>query len=191
MSYLDALTVGPSPRKILKSVAIGTIALTGGVAMLAGLLELLAAAGLLGLVGVPAWLWSARWSIVAWTAAVAAGYRTVALAGAVLLARPRLEIGPDGFIEYGVVGRRARRWTDINGPFNLVRVGWPVGIFPQPAVAYRLTGACKASTRITPIAALGENDEGILTCGELEIGAEELADLLNRWKKGDAFDFRM
>jgi hypothetical protein len=51
-------------------------------------------------------------------------------------------------------------------------------------VAYRLTDTFKESALIKPVASLAGNDEAILICGELAIGAGELADVLNRWRQG-------
>jgi hypothetical protein len=175
------VTVGPSPLKILGSVAIASVAITVGVTILVVFLELLAAVGLLGLLAVSPWLWSYRWMIIACTAALVACYCGIAVLGAVIWARPRVEIGPDGFVDYGIVGHRSRRWSDIKGSFTVIRVGWPIGVGLQPVVAYRLTDAFKESARIKPVASLAGNDEAILICGELAIGAEELADVLNRW----------
>jgi hypothetical protein len=175
------VTVGPSPLKILGSVAIASVAITVGVTILVVFLELLAAVGLLGLLAVSPWLWSYRWMIIACTAALVACYCGIAVLGAVIWARPRVEIGPDGFVDYGIVGHRSRRWSDIKGSFTVIRVGWPIGVGLRPVVAYRLTDAFKESARIKPVASLAGNDEAILICGELAIGAEELADVLNRW----------
>ena len=102
--------------------------------------------------------------------------------GAVIWARPRVEIGPDGFVDYGIVGHRSRLWNDIEGSFTVIRVGWPIAVGLRPVVAYRLNETFKKSARIKPVASLEGNDEAILICGELAIGAGELADLLNRWK---------
>jgi hypothetical protein len=178
------VTVGPSPLKVLGSVAIASVAISVGVTILVVFLELLAAVGLLGLLAVPPWLWSYRWIITACTAALVACYCGIAVLGAVIWSRPRVEIDPDGFVDYGIVGHRSRRWSDIKGSFTVIRVGWPTGVGLRPVVAYRLTDAFKESARIKPVASLAGNDEAILICGELAIGAEELADVLNRWKQG-------
>jgi hypothetical protein len=161
-------------------------ATTIGVTILVASLELLASAGLLGRVPLPLWLWSHRWLVVACTAVLVACYCGLAVLGAALWARPRVEIGPDGFVDYGVVGRRARCWGDIQGEFTVIRVGWPVGLRPRPVVAYRLTDAFKQSARVRPLNSLAGNDEAILICGELVIEAGELADVLNRWKQREA-----
>jgi hypothetical protein len=132
----------------------------------------------------PSWLWSYRWIIVGCTAAIVACCCGIAILGAVLWTRPRIEIGPEGFVDYGVIGHRWRSWSDIEGSFTVIRVGWPFSVGLQPVVAYRLTEAFKDLARIKPVASLAGNDEAILICGELAIGAGELADFLNRWKQG-------
>jgi hypothetical protein len=171
-------TVGPSPLKILAKLAIVSGATTGGVTILVVFLELLAAVGLLGVLAVPPELWSYRWIIIACTAALTACYCGIAVLGAIIWRRPRVEIGPDGFVDYGILGHRSRRWSDIEGSFTVIRFGW------GRVVAYRLTDTFKESARINPIASLAGNDEAILICGELAIAARELADVLNRWKQG-------
>ncbi|HEY7119953.1 MAG TPA: hypothetical protein VH475_25415 [Tepidisphaeraceae bacterium] len=178
------VTVGPSPLRIFAGIAIASVAITVGLTIVVAFLELLAAVGLLGFLPVPIWLWSHRWVIVACMAAVLACYCGIAVLVTAMTGRPRLEIGADGFVDYGIVGRRSRRWSDITGSFTVIRVGWPIGLGMRRVVAYRLTDACKESARIKPIGSLGENDEAILICPELTMGATELADLLNRWKQG-------
>jgi hypothetical protein len=98
-------------------------------------------------------------------------YCGIAVLGAVSWARPRVEIGPDGFVDYGIVGHRSRRWSDIKGSVTVIRVGWPIGVGLRPVVAYPLTDAFKESARIKPVASLAGNDEAVLICGELAIGA--------------------
>jgi hypothetical protein len=133
----------------------------------------------------PPWLWTHRWSVVAGLTTFLALYRGIALVGAVFGSRPRIEISDEGFTDYGVLGQRSRRWSDIEGNFTVLRVGWPLALGLWPLVAYRLTDACKKSTRIgDPIASLQGNDEAILICEELSISAAELADILNQCKHG-------
>jgi hypothetical protein len=162
------VTVGPSPLKILGKVAIVAIAMTVGAPILVVFVGFLAAPALLSHV----------WIITACTAALGACYCGIAVLGAVIWGRPRVEIGPDGFVDHGVLGHRTRRWSDIEGSFTVIRFGW------GRVVAYRLTDTFKESARINPIASLAGNDEAILICGELAIAARELADVLNRWKQG-------
>jgi hypothetical protein len=132
---------------------------------------------LVGFVASP-WLLSSAWAIIGCTAALLAGYCGAATLGAVVCRRPRVEIGPDGFVTYGLVGHRSRRWTDIEGRFAVIRVGL------QSAVAYRLAGDLKESARIRPATSPAGSDETILICGELAMGAGQLADVLNQWKDG-------
>jgi hypothetical protein len=162
------VTVGPSPLKVLGKLAIAAVAITVGASILVVFVGSLAAP----------WLLSHAEIIIACTAALLACCCGVAVPGAAVWGRPRVEIGPDGFVTRGVIGNRSRRWSDIEGSFTVIRVGL------QSMVAYRLTDAFKESARIQPSASLAGNDEAILFCGELAIGAGELADVLNRWKQG-------
>jgi hypothetical protein len=184
MSSSATVTIGPSPRKIIGGIVVASMAILGGLTILVLALEFLASVGLLGLLPVSPRLWARRWAIVGGLATLFAGYRGVALLGTMAWGRPRVEIGPDGFADYGVIGRRSRRFLDIEGSFTVIRVGWPFAVGWQPVVAYRLTDAFKASTRIRPLDFLPGYDEAILVCGELAIGAAELADLLNDRKRG-------
>jgi hypothetical protein len=162
----SAVTVGPSPLKLLGTAVITSVAGIAGVSILVVVLGFLAAP----------WLLSHAGTIITGTAALLACYWAIAVPVAVVCGRPRVEIGPDGFETHGILGHRARRWSDIDGGFAVVRVGL------QRAVAYRLTGAFKESARIQPIASLARqgHDEAILFCGELTMGAGELAQVLNR-----------
>jgi hypothetical protein len=168
------VAVGPSPLKVFWKLAIASIAITVAAPIFVVFVGFLAAPSLL----------SYAWIITACTAALGACYCGFAVYGAVNWGRPRVEIGPDGFVDYGIIGHRSRRWSDIEGSFTVIRVGWPIGIGLQSVVAYRLTDDFKASARIRPIASLEGNDEAILICAELAIGARELADVLNQWKQG-------
>jgi hypothetical protein len=182
MSSPDIATVGPNPFKVWGQLAIATVAITGGATMLVVVLEFLAAAGLLGWVPLPPWLWLHHRSVITCISVLLVGYCAIAPLVAVISGRPKIEIGPEGFVDYGVVGHRSRRWNDIEGSFTVIRVGWPMAFGLRPVVAYRLTDAFKQSARIKPVASLEGNDEAILICSELAIGAGELADLFNRWK---------
>src|SRR5437588_13127170 len=115
MTSPASVTVGPGALKVVGSSAIAFVAITAGATILVMFLELLAAVGLLGLLGLPPWLWSYRWMIIACTAALVACYCGMAVLGAIIWARPRVEIGPDGFVDYGILGHRSRRWSDIEG----------------------------------------------------------------------------
>jgi hypothetical protein len=166
MSPAPSVTVGPSPLKIFGGIALLSIAGTGGVAIFVVFFGFLA----------HPWLLANAWTIIAGAAALLAGWCALAVFGALIWRRPRVEIDSDGFVTQGTFGRRPRRWNDIEGGFAVIRVGL------QSVVAYRLTDAFKECVRIQPISSLAEYDEAISFCGELAIGAEELADLLNRWK---------
>jgi hypothetical protein len=144
-----SVTVGPSPLKILRQVAIVFVAGTVGFSILVAFL---------GFLGAP-WLLFNAWTIIACTAVLLACYCAIAVLGAVIWGLPRVEIGPDGFVDHGVLGHRSRRWSDIKGSFTVIRVGWPIGVGLRPVVAYRLTDAFKESARIRPVASLAGNDE--------------------------------
>jgi hypothetical protein len=51
----------------------------------------------------------------------------------------RLELGPEGFTSYNAFGRIAqkRAWEDVEGHFQIVKMGW------NDAIAYQLSAACK------------------------------------------------
>jgi hypothetical protein len=161
------MTVGPSPLKVLVGTAMVTVLATVGACIL-----ILFTACL----GNPWPLLHARWIVVC-TAAAFAGFSGFAVLGALVWARPRVEIGPDGFVTQGFLGRRPRRWEDVDGDFAAVRSGW------QRVVAYRITAAARARAGPRPSNSPKGYDEAILFCTELSIGARELADLLNRWKR--------
>jgi len=117
-----------------------------------------------GFLAVP-WLLSHAGTIIAGTAALLACYCGIAVLGAAVWGRPRVEIGPDGFTDRGILGHRSRLWGDIEGNFVDVTGRW------QSVVAYHLTDAFKASAWVRPITSPAGNDEAILICGELAIGS--------------------
>jgi hypothetical protein len=167
-----SLTVGPSPLKILGKVTIAAVAGTAGVCIF---IVFMACSG-------NQWPLSNASIIIPCTAALFACYCGIAVLGAIIWGRPRIEIGPDGFVDHGILGHRLRRWSDIEGDFAVIRVGLQFGL--QSVVAYHVTSAFKESARIKPIRSLAGYDEAILIGGELAIGARELAEVLNRWKQG-------
>ena len=167
MTPPPSVTVGPSPLKVLGQVVLASFAGTAGLSILIVGLGFLANAWLLFHAGV----------IIACTAALFAGFCVFAVLCTVLRNRPRVEIGRDGFVSQGAFGRRPRRWTDVEGGFAAVKVGF------RSVVAYRLTDAAKASDRVKPVAPPAGYDDAIPFCGELAIGARELAEVLNRWKQ--------
>jgi hypothetical protein len=165
------MTVGPSPLKILAATAFAAVAGTAGAAILVVFL---------GFLQTP-WLLLHFQAIIVCTAAALVAFSAFAVFGSIRWVRPRVEIGPEGFVTYGMAGRRPRRWSDIEGDFAVLRVGW------RKAVVYRLTDAFKASAPVAPLKpthSLAGNDEAILFCEELALGARELAEVLNQWKRG-------
>jgi hypothetical protein len=171
--HLPSLVIGPSPLKVLGSVVLLSVV---------GTLGLSALILFLGFAGTPWWLANARF-LITWIVALLACFCGIAVIGAMIWGRPRIEIGPDGFVCQGIAGRRARRWTDIAGDFSTSRK------WPWPVVAYRLTDAAKESTKTPPpppplTAPPAGYDECISFCGELAMGHSELAEVLNRRKQG-------
>lgn len=167
------VTVGPKPLKIFGEIALLCIAGTAGVSILVLFLGFLA----------HPWFLSNARIIIACTVAILVCWCTVAVLGALLWGRPRVDIGPDGFTDYGILGHRSRNWRDIEGSFTVIQVSWPFAVGRRRVVAYRLTAACKKSAHGKPTWLAG-HDEAILICAELAIRAGELAEVLNRWKQG-------
>jgi hypothetical protein len=168
-----AITIGPRPLKILGEVALVSIAGTAGVSILVVFLGFLT----------HPWFLSNAPIIIACAAAILICWCVIAVLGAILWGRPRVEIRPEGFTDYGILGHRSRRWSDIDGSFTVIPVGWPFAVGRRRVVAYRLTGALKESAR-GQSAWLAGNDEAILICPELAIGADQLVEVLNSWKQG-------
>jgi hypothetical protein len=129
------------------------------------------------------WFLSNALIIIACTAAILVCFCAIAPVGAIVWHRPRVEIGLDGFADYGILGHRSRRWSDVEGNFTVIQVGWPFAVGSRHVVAYRLTSAFKDAAR-KKFASMSGNDEAILICPELAIKAEELAKVLNQWKQG-------
>jgi len=172
MTESNSITINPSLPRALVKLALLAIASTVAAAIL-----------------VPAFgyfllppLWAHKETVIICFAAFMAFW---VLLGAIVIPighRPRVEIGPDGFVTQGIVGRRTRRWSDVAGEFTVVTVKW------QRHVAYRLTREFKESTPPSPSAAMAGYDEAIIFCGELSIDAQQLADLLNHWKENARID---
>lgn len=167
MTPSPSVTIGPSPLRILGKILIVSVATTAFAAAFVVIF------GLLGHV----WLVLHAEGVVAWTAAACGCFCVIAVLGALILRRPRIEIGPDGFVDQGIAGCRSRRWGDIQGGFVVTR------FYLQSVVAYRLTDAFKESAKFKPTLSLPGNDEAILISPELAIGAAELAEILNQWKQ--------
>jgi hypothetical protein len=95
---------------------------------------------------------------------------------AVVTQTPRLVIGPEGFVLHRLVGRRSRKWEEIDGEFAVIKIGW----FKN--VAYKLTAECKARIGKKPTSPLSGYDEAVLV-DPLPLSAKRLAELLNENKK--------
>ena len=154
----DIEIIGPSPLKLLGTMGLGALGMTAGMAMLS--------VGLFGL----DWLRSSGWMFVAAVAAVAC----CAFLGALLGRRPRVEIGPEGFVARPLVGGKTRRWSDVDGDFVQIKVGFGRG------VGYRLTRAFKESAGIKPTTLFAGNDEAI--SGAFVVPVGRLVELLNQAK---------
>src|SRR5260370_31992545 len=99
MTPSPSITIGPSPLKVLGQVAIVFVVGTLGLSILVVFL---------GFLGTP-WLLSNAWTIIAYIAALLACFCVSAVPGTMVWGRPRVEIGPDGFVTRGVIGCRSRR----------------------------------------------------------------------------------
>jgi len=167
MTETDSITINSSPRKALAKLTILAIGLTAAAAIVVPVF---------GFFLLPP-LWAHAETVIICIAALMAVWVLLAALGITIGHRPRVEIGPESFVTQGIVGRRSRRWSDVAGEFTVVTVKW------QRHVAYRLTREFKESTPPSPSAAMAGYDEAIIFCGELSIGAQQLADLLNQWKQ--------
>jgi Bacterial PH domain len=162
MTASNVVTIDASPLKLLGTLAFAGLGITGGVTGV-----------LLGLFGMN-WLLSLGWVIVVVTAALVVGVCVALVLTASIGRRPRIEIGPDGFVARNLLGSRSRRWSDIEGDFVVIKVGLGKG------VAYRLTQRFKDSARIKPTTLFAGNDEAI--SGSYGVSSSELAEILNRHK---------
>jgi hypothetical protein len=167
MAQSNSVTVNLNPLKLLGTLALGCLLITGGVAgVLLGLSLVL-----LGL----NWFLSAGWVIAVVTGVLVASCCGTLVLVAIIGRRPRVEIGPDGFVLRQLFGSRSRSWSDIEGSFVVIKVGLSKG------VGYRLTQVFKESAGIKPTTLFAGNDEAI--GGALDIPIDELAELLNQRKR--------
>jgi hypothetical protein len=167
MAQSNSVTVNLNSLKLLGTLALGCLLITGGVAgVLLGLSLVL-----LGL----NWFLSAGWVISVVTGVLVASCCGTLVLVAIIVRRPRVEIGPDGFVLRQLVGSRSRSWSDIEGSFVIIKVGL------SKSVGYRLTQVFKESAGIKPTTLFAGNDEAI--GGALDIPIDELAELLNQRKR--------
>jgi len=143
---------------MLRGVMLGGLGVTGGVAVV-----------LLSVFGLN-WVASTGWIIIALVGCSFGALALLALTGR----RPRVEIGPDGFVARVPFGSRSRRWSDIEGGFVVIKVGVAEGM------GCRLTRVFKESAGIKPTTLFAGNDEAISGGYEIPIG--ELAELPNHHK---------
>jgi len=165
-----SVIIGPSAIKVLGEVMLGAVVGTACVYVFILIF---------GFIANP-WLLAHALTIVEWVVAFFACFGVIGVIVARTCRRPRVEIGPDGFVCQGISGFRTRRWSDVEGNFVVGRSD----LF-RPMVSYRLTDdafKALAPKRRAATAAVKKDDEAIIFCAELEIGARELAEMLNRWK---------
>src|SRR5580692_3835926 len=107
MTQSNAVTVNFNPLKLLGTLALGWLLITSGVAgVLLGL-----SSALLGL----KWFLSVGWVIAVVTGVLVASCCGTMVLIAIIRRRPRVEIGPDGFVLCHLFGNRSRSWSDIEG----------------------------------------------------------------------------
>jgi len=141
------------------------------------LLRLLEALGIIVVGGVGA-VWAVfglrtTYGLAVLSVVVGAGLLLFVLA--VVTQTPRLVIGPEGFVLHRLIGRRSRKWEEINGEFAVIKISW----FKN--VAYKLTAECKERIGKKPTSQLSGYDEAV--AAPLQLSAERLAELLNENKK--------
>src|SRR5262245_24391076 len=141
--------IGPSPAKLVRMFVTGSLWLT------------LALAGIVAGLGFSFfgsdWLASSGWVIIAVGAGVAVcAFGALCLGGAIAR-KPRVEIGPEGFVVRTLSWSRPRRWSDIEGEFTVFKIASLEG------VGYHLTAPFKEASGIKPPRSLGGNDEAV--CG--------------------------
>lgn len=159
----NVVTVYPHTLRLLVLQVLAAAVVTGSVAGV-----------LLGVFGHD-WLMSSGRVVVALVGAVVACFCGALVSIAAFGGRPRVEIGPEGFVTRTAFGSRTRRWGDIEGEFVVIRLG------PLRGVGYHLTPAFKESARTKPTTAFAGNDEAISGVYRVPVG--ELVALLNEHKR--------
>jgi hypothetical protein len=160
------VTVGPDLAKLFGRVAFPCVCFPAGFAFF-----LLGCQFQFG----QGWLLSSGWLIVLVIGAVVVGCGAAVMLTAIFGHRPRLEIGLDGFVLYDILGSRSRRWSDIEGSFEVIRLSMRSG------VGYRLTQDFKEAVGYKANSWLVGNDEAIW--GAFRLPIDELAELLNQHKE--------
>ena len=92
----------------------------------------------------------------------------------IVLKKPQIELGPDGFVFRSLFATRSRKWSDISGEFTQLKIGM------GKHVAYRLKDDIRTALKIKPQAAFGGNDEVIN--GYFDLSTEQLVALLNEYR---------
>jgi hypothetical protein len=159
--------IGPSHAKLVRMFVTGSLGLT---VALAGIVAAVA----LSFFGSD-WLASSGWVIIAVGASVVVcAFGALCLVGAIAR-KPRVEIGPAGFVVRTLFWSRSRRWSDVEGEFTVIKIA------SLEAVGYHLTAPFKEASGIKPPRSLGGNDEAI--SGAYTISLTELAAILNDHKR--------
>ena len=120
MTETDSITINPSPRKALAKLTVLAIGLTAAAVIVVPVF---------GFFLLPP-LWAHAETVIISFAALMAVWVLLAALGITIGHRPRVEIGPDGFVTQGIVGRRSRRWSDVAGEFAVVTVKWGSAMSP-------------------------------------------------------------
>jgi hypothetical protein len=157
MTQPGTVTIAPGLLRLLKTLLVSNVLIVGGILGIA-----------IGLVGV------GKWTFVACVVAVAL-VTTLFLLGA-LRQRPRVVITREGFVFEKLFGREVRQWKEIDGRFDVIKVGW------NKAVAYNLTPEYKARTGKKPTSLFSGYDAAMIG-STLVCSAGELAELLNEHKQ--------
>lgn len=167
----SSATTGISTLAMMKSGELVTI--PGSLRTFSGILlvsNLAIAVGLYRMLGP-----GTRWMFLC---TLAVGVSVVFLAYAALQGKQRIEITAEGFTSYNLFGKAAQAhpWTDIEGHFAVIRVGW------HEAVAYRLTAECKARLGKKPTSVLSGYDEAIP--GLFQLSARQIALQFENHRRG-------
>jgi hypothetical protein len=163
MKTAEERTIGPNWRKLLVALLVGGLALTAGISLV-----------LLKGLGVDR-LGASWWMVVAVVGGVVGCCVGALVLAAIVGQRPRVEMGPNGFVVRRVFGSYSRSWDDVEGEFEVIKIGH------GKAVGYRLTEEHKRWAGIKPTSLFAGKDEAM--SGELRVTMEELAALLNEHKR--------
>lgn len=159
MNHSKPLLIGPSPVKLLATGGLGGLGATAGVAIV-----------FRGIFG-QEWLSSTGWVICAVMACLVCCYCFLAL----IWRKPSIEITDQGFTAYSLFGRHDRLWSQIEGDFQNIKVGYGRGI------GYRLTQKYKDSSGIKPSTLFPGSDEAI--SGAYGMPVRQIVAIINERKE--------